>query len=169
MAAPLACYAFSLPKPILILVQLMNKISFAVSLLLIFLGFLPPTPPPPLPRPRSGHHLPDATNLSSPSPPSIKSLLPVVEFARLAGGSSPEVCVVCLAGFTAADEVRQLGNCRHAFHKPCIDRWIDADGFTCPLCRSSLLPPPPPPPEEIGKGVFVRLLTRIRRRASLVS
>ncbi|KAG0493662.1 hypothetical protein HPP92_004656 [Vanilla planifolia] len=118
MAAPLACYAFSLPKPILILVQLMNKISFAVSLLLIFLGFQPPTPPPPLPRPRSGHHLPDATNLSSPSPPSIKSLLPVVEFARLAGGSSPEVCVVCLAGFTAADEVRQLGNCRHAFTSP---------------------------------------------------
>ncbi|CAM0902516.1 unnamed protein product [Alopecurus aequalis] len=49
-------------------------------------------------------------------------------------------CRVCLERLEPTDEVRRLGNCAHAFHRRCIDRWIDVGELTCPLCRSNLLP-----------------------------
>ncbi|KAF0908498.1 hypothetical protein E2562_025460 [Oryza meyeriana var. granulata] len=68
----------------------------------------------------------------------IKSRLPVVRFSgSAAAGASPR-CAVCLAAVEEGTEVRQLGNCSHAFHLPCIDRWVDMGHFTCPLCRSLL-------------------------------
>lgn len=82
----------------------------------------------------------------------IKSRLPVVRFsgsgadgeeedgassADAAAEASPR-CAVCLAAVEEGAEVRQLGNCSHAFHLPCIDRWVDMGHFTCPLCRSLL-------------------------------
>uniref|UniRef100_A0A0D3FZB0 RING-type domain-containing protein n=1 Tax=Oryza barthii TaxID=65489 RepID=A0A0D3FZB0_9ORYZ len=39
------------------------------------------------------------------------------------------------------DEVRRLSNCRHVFHRGCLDRWIEHDDQrTCPLCRAPLIP-----------------------------
>jgi RING-H2 zinc finger protein RHA1 len=35
--------------------------------------------------------------------------------------------------------VRRLNNCRHAFHRGCLDRWMAHDQRTCPLCRAPLL------------------------------
>uniref|UniRef100_A0A0E0LJT2 RING-type domain-containing protein n=1 Tax=Oryza punctata TaxID=4537 RepID=A0A0E0LJT2_ORYPU len=79
----------------------------------------------------------------------IKSRLPVVRFsgsgaveeedddAAASAAASPR-CAVCLAAVEEGAEVRQLGNCSHAFHLPCIDRWVDMGHFTCPLCRSLL-------------------------------
>nr|CAD1831114.1 unnamed protein product [Ananas comosus var. bracteatus] len=37
-------------------------------------------------------------------------------------------------------EVRELGNCSHAFHKGCIDKWVEIGHATCPLCRALLWP-----------------------------
>ncbi|KAJ1280511.1 hypothetical protein BS78_04G238500 [Paspalum vaginatum] len=72
----------------------------------------------------------------------LDEALPVVRFAELAAGSecAGDDCAVCLCGIGAGDEVRRLGNCRHAFHRACLDRWIAHDQRTCPLCRAPLVP-----------------------------
>ncbi|VVB16935.1 unnamed protein product [Arabis nemorensis] len=93
---------------------------------------------------------------SSSSPPSIssqiiKESLSVTTF-RDAAERSPELisdtCAVCLGDLEDGDEVRELRNCSHVFHRECIDRWLDYeccdDGEednhrTCPLCRTPLL------------------------------
>ncbi|OWM84079.1 E3 ubiquitin-protein ligase RHA2A [Punica granatum] len=74
-----------------------------------------------------------------------------------------ETCAVCLSLLGEADEVRELRNCSHVFHRECIDRWVDHDRpddldlgrdcddgdddenssnhRSCPLCRAPLLAP----------------------------
>ncbi|KAM0945620.1 putative transcription factor C2H2 family [Dioscorea sansibarensis] len=73
---------------------------------------------------------------------SIDEALPVVKYEQVmaqgtritAGG-----CIVCLHEFQGDDEVRRLTNCRHVFHRCCLDGWLDLGRRTCPLCRSPLL------------------------------
>ncbi|XP_047337299.1 E3 ubiquitin-protein ligase RHA1B-like [Impatiens glandulifera] len=50
-------------------------------------------------------------------------------------------CVVCWERVELSDEIRDLVNCRHVFHKDCLDNWLDEGQITCPICRSMLLPP----------------------------
>ncbi|KAI9113684.1 hypothetical protein K1719_014935 [Acacia pycnantha] len=54
-----------------------------------------------------------------------------------------DTCAVCLNQLRMEDEVRELMNCDHVFHRECIDRWLDHDhdnhNPTCPLCRAPLL------------------------------
>ncbi|XP_052194012.1 brassinosteroid-responsive RING protein 1-like [Diospyros lotus] len=69
----------------------------------------------------------------------IRELLPVVKFEEL-GGEPPESCAVCLYEFEAGEEIRWLRNCRHIFHRGCVDRWMDHDQKTCPLCRAPFVP-----------------------------
>ncbi|KAM7531323.1 hypothetical protein LguiB_034733 [Lonicera macranthoides] len=69
----------------------------------------------------------------------IRELLPVVIFSEL-GVESPESCAVCLYEFDGGDEIRRLSNCRHIFHRSCLDRWMDHDQKTCPLCRTPFIP-----------------------------
>ncbi|KAI4344677.1 hypothetical protein L6164_011876 [Bauhinia variegata] len=71
-----------------------------------------------------------------------------------------DTCAVCLNQLKMEDEVRELTNCYHVFHRECIDRWLDHDhdnhSPTCPLCRAPLMAPcastesssclPPPQP-----------------------
>ena len=47
------------------------------------------------------------------------------------------ICSVCLDEYTAGEEIRVL-NCRHVFHKSCIDNWIMLNR-TCPICRAEIL------------------------------
>nr|GMD10518.1 E3 ubiquitin-protein ligase RHA1B-like [Ipomoea batatas] len=68
----------------------------------------------------------------------IRELLPVVKFSELA--DPPESCAVCLYEFDRDDEIRRLTNCRHIFHRSCLDRWMDHDQKTCPLCRTPFIP-----------------------------
>ncbi|XP_004298823.1 PREDICTED: E3 ubiquitin-protein ligase RHA1B [Fragaria vesca subsp. vesca] len=68
----------------------------------------------------------------------IRELLPVVKFSDLV--DPPESCAVCLYEFEADDDVRRLTNCRHIFHKGCVDRWVGYDQKTCPLCRTPFIP-----------------------------
>ncbi|XP_073029348.1 brassinosteroid-responsive RING protein 1-like [Primulina eburnea] len=70
----------------------------------------------------------------------IRELLPVVRFSDLSGMEPPESCAVCLYEFSGDDEIRRLRNCRHVFHRSCVDRWMDHDQKTCPLCRTQLIP-----------------------------
>uniref|UniRef100_A0A0E0KUA7 RING-type domain-containing protein n=1 Tax=Oryza punctata TaxID=4537 RepID=A0A0E0KUA7_ORYPU len=75
----------------------------------------------------------------------IEEVLPVVRFDELVA-AAPAVCgggdcAVCLSGIGGGDEVRRLSNCRHVFHRGCLDRWMEHDDQrTCPLCRAPLIP-----------------------------
>lgn len=44
-----------------------------------------------------------------------------------------EHCPICMCTYNDGDLGRNL-NCRHAFHKDCIDEWLLNDN-TCPVCR----------------------------------
>lgn len=46
-------------------------------------------------------------------------------------------CPICMTEYTEGDEGRKL-NCKHAFHKSCIDEWLTNDN-TCPICRAKAL------------------------------
>ncbi|KAI6707691.1 brassinosteroid-responsive RING protein 1 [Syzygium oleosum] len=70
----------------------------------------------------------------------IREMLPVVRFESLV--DPPESCAVCLYEFEGRpeEEIRWLSNCRHVFHRECLDRWMDCDQDTCPLCRTQFVP-----------------------------
>ncbi|WWD02063.1 hypothetical protein V865_000101 [Kwoniella europaea PYCC6329] len=44
-------------------------------------------------------------------------------------------CLVCLSEYEPEDECRIL-NCRHGYHKECVDQWLSKGGNSCPACRS---------------------------------
>ncbi|CAA3020290.1 probable E3 ubiquitin- ligase XERICO [Olea europaea subsp. europaea] len=44
-------------------------------------------------------------------------------------------CCVCLCKFQADEEVCEL-SCKHFFHRGCLEKWLDNQHSTCPLCRS---------------------------------
>ena len=70
----------------------------------------------------------------------IEEVLPVVRFDELEEARVGGDCAVCLSGIGGRDEVRRLSNCRHVFHRACLDRWMEHDQRTCPLCRAPLIP-----------------------------
>ncbi|THG99579.1 hypothetical protein EW026_g2793 [Hermanssonia centrifuga] len=44
-------------------------------------------------------------------------------------------CLVCLDDYETEDELR-LMTCRHAFHKGCVDKWLQIGRNNCPACRT---------------------------------
>lgn len=78
----------------------------------------------------------------------IKNRVPVLRFRDFIlhhkhGEESEQlkVCTICLECIDGNHEIRELCNCRHLFHRECLDTWIDEGQVSCPLCRSMLLPP----------------------------
>ncbi|XP_030517244.1 probable E3 ubiquitin-protein ligase XERICO [Rhodamnia argentea] len=87
-----------------------------------------------------------------------KNKVPVLEFGELlakrralrgddgggcrGGGDQcrEKMCAVCLTGIEGRHEVRELLNCSHVFHRECLDRWVEENQVTCPLCRCLLFP-----------------------------
>ncbi|OZJ06909.1 hypothetical protein BZG36_00086 [Bifiguratus adelaidae] len=45
-----------------------------------------------------------------------------------------ERCQVCLTEYEDGEDVRLL-NCKHVFHKECIDKWLTEGSNRCPICR----------------------------------
>ncbi|KAK9668100.1 hypothetical protein RND81_13G035400 [Saponaria officinalis] len=71
----------------------------------------------------------------------IQQMLPAIKYRDL--GLKPdqtENCAICLHKFKTRDEIRKLQNCKHIFHRMCVDRWMEQDQRSCPLCRTSLVP-----------------------------
>ncbi|XP_066352504.1 brassinosteroid-responsive RING protein 1-like [Miscanthus floridulus] len=164
MGFPSVCYCVILPQPLILVLQLLDFLRHAVLLCLSSLGLAAPpatddhpayAAPPPAdlwalqpssslllqaPAVAAPPHL-----LAPPTPAAIKARLPAVRYAdllRSRRAASPAVCAVCLGALEARHRVRELGNCAHAFHKACIDKWVDKGQATCPLCRALLLPDP---------------------------
>ncbi|KAJ6805872.1 putative RING-H2 finger protein ATL45 [Iris pallida] len=126
--------AVRIPKPLVALLHFLNYTKHVVSQVFFYTGVLEPSV--------------EASSGSAASPSSIKSRLPVVEFSDFSKGCRRAeeegpcrpLCAVCLMELEGAHRVRELGNCSHAFHKGCIDKWVDVGNVTCPLCRAQLLP-----------------------------
>jgi hypothetical protein len=172
MGFPSVCYCVILPQPLILVLQLLDFLRHAVLLCLASLGLAAPpaaddhpayyaAPPAPAdlwalqPSSSSSSLLLQAAAvaapphlLAPPTPAAIKARLPAVRYAdllrsrRASAPSAPAVCAVCLGALEARHRVRELGNCAHAFHKACIDKWVDKGQATCPLCRALLLPDP---------------------------
>ncbi|XP_050218626.1 E3 ubiquitin-protein ligase ATL4 [Mercurialis annua] len=90
---------------------------------------------------RQSHHLPSSQQ--------IRDGLILTTFGDINGriSGASDTCAVCLGKLNEHDQVRELRNCCHVFHRECIDRWVDHDQDhdhddnhkTCPLCRAPLL------------------------------
>ncbi|AES92116.1 putative transcription factor C2H2 family [Medicago truncatula] len=74
-------------------------------------------------------------------------MLPLTSFGEIKERhpETEETCAVCLNKLKMEDEVRELMNCDHVFHKECIDKWLEHGhdnenhNQTCPLCRAPLI------------------------------
>lgn len=136
---------------------LLQKIKFIVMMPLYYLSpsqqEAPLPPPPPAASESSGHVL----ILDGSSSPTlvplhvltslIKQKLPVTEFSKFlerSKGSEEEKegieCCVCLNRIEGREIIRETSNCGHIFHSQCLDRWVDQNQLTCPLCRTMLFP-----------------------------
>lgn len=158
-------YVLAVPKPVVVFCKMLSVIRDAFLLMLAVLGLCP------FPYDDGSRRRADG-----PKPEEVKGRLPVVEYGELVaerllsspppvaspGGeeeaAAPPTCIVCLENVEAGHEVRRLGNCAHAFHRGCIDRWIDLGRAACPLCRSDLLPRPR---GRARLGRLASLLTRV--------
>ena len=49
-------------------------------------------------------------------------------------------CSVCLSEFEEGEEARELVECKHAFHRHCLEKWLKGSKATCPICRSLVVP-----------------------------
>ncbi|KAL1536217.1 RING-type E3 ubiquitin transferase [Salvia divinorum] len=49
-------------------------------------------------------------------------------------------CSICLSEFEQGDEAMELVDCRHVFHRSCLEKWLRCHLATCPLCRSVVVP-----------------------------
>ncbi|BFG23605.1 hypothetical protein CerSpe_098790 [Prunus speciosa] len=80
----------------------------------------------------------------------VKNRPPVVQyrdFLKIKTGqpeadepSNNNMCILCMNSMEGSQAVREPCNCSHAFHRECLDVWIDEGQLTCPLCRSELVP-----------------------------
>ncbi|KAG1359341.1 E3 ubiquitin-protein ligase RHA1B [Cocos nucifera] len=140
MGFPSVCYCVILPKPLILLVQLLDCLKLAVSTILFCLGFASSPEDYVYPLSAADFSVPSSLPIT---PSAIKSRIPVVKFSsfcRVSAQGEEFTCAVCLGALEAMHEVRELGNCFHVFHKGCIDKWVDMGQVTCPLCRARLLP-----------------------------
>ncbi|XP_073127735.1 brassinosteroid-responsive RING protein 1-like [Henckelia pumila] len=137
MGFPVGYSDFRLPESLLYLLRLLAFIRKLVCAVLSLLGLRDLLEPR---APQYPSRLDPAAKPKSVSAALIRELLPVVIFSELSGTEPPESCAVCLHEFAGDDEIRRLRNCRHVFHRSCLDRWMDHDQKTCPLCRTQLIP-----------------------------
>ncbi|KAM0950198.1 putative chromatin regulator PHD family [Dioscorea sansibarensis] len=156
MGFPFNSEGLMIPKTLLLLLIIIDLIYFSITILLFYLGLYPSYERPQPPSWEDIQLVFDITpaKFNQASPPSmIKSQLAVLNFSTMKqtrwssledgdGDDDKEetMCIVCLGSLEGEDEVRELGNCIHVFHKECLDKWVDIGHHTCPMCRSLLLP-----------------------------
>jgi len=45
-------------------------------------------------------------------------------------------CLICLDDYQPEEDIRIM-SCRHAFHKTCVDEWLQTGRNNCPACRTT--------------------------------
>ena len=51
-----------------------------------------------------------------------------------------ERCLICLSDYANGENVRYMHECKHVYHRACIDEWLTTASNTCPLCRGIGVP-----------------------------
>lgn len=69
----------------------------------------------------------------------ISQLIPASKYKKEQAAAADGDCSVCLMPLVEGEEVRQLPECKHSFHAPCIDMWLYSHS-NCPMCRAGVLP-----------------------------
>jgi hypothetical protein len=46
-------------------------------------------------------------------------------------------CLICLDDYVPEADLRLL-SCKHAFHKSCVDQWLQTGKNNCPACRTTV-------------------------------
>ncbi|RZC49259.1 hypothetical protein C5167_017678 [Papaver somniferum] len=67
----------------------------------------------------------------------IDEHIPAAQY-RAEVNSEPVECSVCLSKFEEGVVIREL-QCSHFFHKECVDKWLQQDSPTCPMCRKTVI------------------------------
>jgi len=49
-----------------------------------------------------------------------------------------ESCFICMENYKVSQFKRELPNCKHCFHKKCVDKWLKKNA-SCPVCRDELI------------------------------
>ena len=49
-----------------------------------------------------------------------------------------EYCNICFENYNIGQYKRVLPECKHCFHKKCVDKWLKTKS-NCPICRNDLL------------------------------
>ncbi|KAI9080152.1 hypothetical protein K1719_037830 [Acacia pycnantha] len=86
------------------------------------------------------HSSPASSNYHSPSsscgggldPTTVQSL----PAFRYNSEEKHQDCAICLSEFEIGETVKIVPNCKHVFHRECIDTWLSSH-VTCPICRGS--------------------------------
>ncbi|KAM0057664.1 putative transcription factor C2H2 family [Helianthus debilis subsp. tardiflorus] len=68
-------------------------------------------------------------------------VVPYHDYVGRYGGPDKPVCTVCIECIYGCNLIREIVNCKHVFHRECLDKWVDVVQVNCPLCRFMLLPP----------------------------
>ncbi|KAK2439091.1 brassinosteroid-responsive RING protein [Trifolium repens] len=134
MGFPVGYTELLFPKLVLHLLSIFTFIRKLICIIFHYLG-LPDFIEPDITWPETSTRIPEFESVSALL---IREILPVVKFMDLV--DPPESCAVCLTEFEENDEIRRLANCRHIFHRGCLDRWMGYDQRTCPLCRTPFIP-----------------------------
>lgn len=132
MGFPVSYTEISFPKLLFQTIPLLCFIRNLVSSLLHLMGFpdfLEIDPP-----------FPESQTPVCPPVPAVlvREFLPLMKYRDLS--DPPESCTVCLYELEVGEEIRKLKNCKHVFHRSCLDRWMNYDQRTCPLCRTEFVP-----------------------------
>ncbi|CAN1763701.1 RING-H2 finger protein ATL18 [Linum perenne] len=77
----------------------------------------------------------------------MKQLL-AAKAAMYEGSEKEGDCSICLGelghGSGSGSSVQmlcRLSRCKHVFHLDCIEKWVERDHYTCPLCRNFIFLP----------------------------
>ncbi|XP_028808173.1 RING-H2 finger protein ATL57 [Neltuma alba] len=141
-AAPLSSSLFVTPLKLSAPVPFNSDVAYIVIIVLLLVAFIflfirrfadhSPASAQHSPPASSYYHSP-SSSCGGLDRATVQSL-PV--FRYNAEGKHQEDCTICLSEFETGETVKVIPNCKHVFHRECVDTWLSSH-VTCPICRGS--------------------------------